>query len=106
MHRLAHGLDPRFDTGTTPVRSRTAGHLARFEHLLDQLQFGANKKNVVHLELLSVGPGRVYDQITGAEAEQPAATQPAAPPRDDHPPCVVRDLAAADLLVDLQLPRG
>ena len=57
---------PRMDSrrsgapGAEPVRSG-AYHLARLEHLLDQLQLLLDKKSDMHLELLSVDPGGLHE---------------------------------------------
>src|SRR6476469_9598447 len=94
-----------------PVRSVAAHplaphHLARLEHLLDQMEFAPDKKNVMHLELLRLGASGLHVQVAGAEAEHPVAEQVAAPLRDDHTLGVVGHLAAADILADPHLTGG
>src|SRR5437764_15466783 len=84
---------------TAPAHDR---HLA--QHLLDLLHLVADEQDVGQIEMVRRGAGGVDDQVTRAQAEDPVSEQVVALLLDHHAGCVVRDLAAADLLADTQLP--
>src|SRR5262249_44295074 len=85
--------------------SSSLNHRLFTQHVFDLMHFTANEQDVRQVEMLHVSAGRVNDQVSGTQTEDPVAEQVASLFLDGHA-CGVEGLfSAADFQSHLELAR-